>query len=70
MVQHHADDPWTRVTTAHGLQADEVISAFQKEIRRGNVENAALLAWDQDALSRQSTKGLSDRGAGHPKTLG
>ena len=31
MVQHHTADPWTRVTTAHGLPADEVISAFQKE---------------------------------------
>ncbi|MEL6270602.1 MAG: AAA family ATPase [Chloroflexota bacterium] len=53
MVQHHADDPWTRVTTAHGLQADEVISAFQKEIRRGNVENAALLACEMMVTSTE-----------------
>jgi replication-associated recombination protein RarA len=31
------------VRTAHDLPADEVISALQKEIRRGNTENAALL---------------------------
>lgn len=44
MVQHHTQDPWTRVRTLHNFQADEVISSLQKEIRRGNTENAALLA--------------------------
>jgi replication-associated recombination protein RarA len=39
-------DPWTRVRTLHDLPADEVISALQKEIRRGNMENAALLAYE------------------------
>ncbi|NMC80211.1 MAG: AAA family ATPase [Chloroflexi bacterium] len=37
-------DPWTKVRTIHDLAADEVISALQKEIRRGQTENAALLA--------------------------
>jgi len=45
-VPHHAADPWTRVRTAHDLPADEVISALQKEIRRGNTENAAMLAYE------------------------
>jgi replication-associated recombination protein RarA len=45
-VQHHQQDPWTRVRTAHDLPADEVISALQKEIRRGNTENAAILAYE------------------------
>ncbi|MEM6281444.1 MAG: AAA family ATPase, partial [Chloroflexota bacterium] len=53
MVQHHSEDPWTRVTTAHGLQADEVISAFQKEIRRGNLENAVLLACEMIVTSAE-----------------
>ena len=44
MVQHHSQDPWTRVRTLNDFQADEVISSLQKEIRRGNTENAALLA--------------------------
>jgi replication-associated recombination protein RarA len=44
MVQHHSDDPWTQVRTLNDLPADEVISALQKEIRRGHTENAALLA--------------------------
>lgn len=39
-------DYWTAVRTKHGLAADEVISALQKEIRRGQVENAALLAYE------------------------
>ena len=39
-------DPWQNVTTANGFPADHVISALQKEIRRGNTENAALLAYE------------------------
>ena len=30
----------------HDFPADEIISALQKEIRRGNTESAALLAWE------------------------
>lgn len=39
-----SQDPWTRVRTLNDFPADEVISAFQKEVRRGHTENAALLA--------------------------
>jgi len=46
MPMDAAQDPWTRVQTRHGFQADEVISALQKEIRRGHSENAALLAYE------------------------
>lgn len=45
-VPPHQQDPWTRVRTVHDLPADEVISALQKEIRRGHTENAALLAYE------------------------
>ncbi|MBI5669264.1 MAG: AAA family ATPase [Chloroflexi bacterium] len=45
-VPPHQQDPWTRVRTAHDLPADEVISSIQKEIRRGNTENAVLLAYE------------------------
>jgi replication-associated recombination protein RarA len=41
-----APDPWQRTTTANGFPADEVISALQKSIRRGLVENALLLGWE------------------------
>ncbi|MCD6355856.1 MAG: hypothetical protein J7L66_01115 [Anaerolineaceae bacterium] len=39
-------DPWVDVKTFHGFKADHVISALQKEIRRGKTENAALLAYE------------------------
>ena len=44
-------DPWVDVKTRHGFQADEVISALQKEIRRSNTENAALLAFEMATTS-------------------
>ncbi len=45
-MSHLARDPWVDVKTFNGFQADHVISALQKEIRRGNTENAALLAYE------------------------
>lgn len=42
----HDRDPWVDVKTYHGFAADQVISALQKEIRRGHTENAALLAYE------------------------
>jgi len=46
-----SQDPWVEVKTVHGFQADQVISALQKEIRRGNTENAALLAYEMVSTS-------------------
>lgn len=45
-MAHRDRDPWVDVKTFNGFQADHVISALQKEIRRGNAENAALLAYE------------------------
>ena len=45
-MSHLDRDPWVNVKTFNGFQADHVISALQKEIRRGNIENAALLAYE------------------------
>lgn len=45
-MSHLDRDPWVDVKTYHGLKADHVISALQKEIRRGHTENAALLAYE------------------------
>lgn len=44
-------DPWTTVTTRHGLPADEVISALQKAIRRGELEDAVLAAYEMYCTS-------------------
>jgi replication-associated recombination protein RarA len=45
------DDPWNKVQTAHGFSADELVSSLQKSIRRGLVENAALVAYEMFATS-------------------
>ena len=45
-MSHLDRDPWVDVKTIHGFKADHVISALQKEVRRGHTENAALLAFE------------------------
>lgn len=57
----HEEDPWTKVTTASGLAADEVISTLQKSIRRGDLENAALCAHDLATTSEELEQVLWDR---------
>ena len=52
-MSHLDRDPWVDVKTFNGFQADHVISALQKEIRRGNAENAALLAYEMLITSHQ-----------------
>ena len=69
-------DPWQRTTTERGFAADEVISALQKSIRRGLVDNALLLGWEMyvssDAMeqmlwSRLSVISVEDVGLGNPQ---
>lgn len=48
-----AHDPWVGLHTRHDLAADEVISALQKEIRRGHTENAAFLAYEMLTTSEE-----------------
>lgn len=60
-VPDHRDDPWTRVTTASGMAADEVISTLQKSIRRGEQHNAVLCAHDMAATSTELEEVLWDR---------
>ena len=50
-MSHLDRDPWVDVKTVHGFAADHVISALQKEIRRGHAENAALLAYEMISTS-------------------
>jgi replication-associated recombination protein RarA len=56
-----AYDPWVHVRTRHGLAGDEVISALQKEIRRGHAENAAMLAYEMLATSPEMEAKLWQR---------
>ena len=51
-------DPWVDVKTYHGLPADQVISALHKEIRRGNTENAVLLAYEMMITSSAIKTGV------------
>lgn len=43
MPAPHTEDPWTRVTSKRGYPADELISALQKSIRRGDLRLAVLI---------------------------
>ena len=46
-------DLCTTVRTARDFSADQVISALQKEIRRGHTENATLLACEMMSSSKE-----------------
>lgn len=59
-VQQPAD-PWQRTTTTNGLAADEVISALQKCLRRGLLDNALLLGWEMYATSPEMEDKLWSR---------
>ncbi len=68
-------DPWQKVKTYHDLPADEVISAVQKEIRRGHTDNAARLAYEMVQTSpemeaklwkRLMVISIEDVGMGNP----
>jgi replication-associated recombination protein RarA len=42
----HTEDPYTRLTSPHGIPVDQLVSVLQKDIRRGNVDNAVLAAYE------------------------
>ena len=50
-VPPHQQRSLDAARTLHDLPADEVISALQKEIRRGHTENAAMLAYEMLSTS-------------------
>ena len=54
-------DPWARVKTEHDFNADEIVSAFQKSIRRGMLENALLLAYEMYVTSAELEEHLWTR---------
>lgn len=53
MAEFMSYDPWKNITTRNGLQGDEVISALQKSIRRGNEECAVEMAYEMYITSEQ-----------------
>jgi replication-associated recombination protein RarA len=54
-------DPWQRTTTQHGFAADEVISALQKCLRRGMLDNVLLLGWEMYLTSPEMEEMLWSR---------
>lgn len=42
----HHQDPYSKLTSAHGIPVDQLVSVLQKEIRRCNVDNAVLAAYE------------------------
>jgi replication-associated recombination protein RarA len=61
MSKQPPHDKWQDLRTPHGLRGDEVISALQKEIRRGRSENAALLAHEMLLTSPEMGEKLWER---------
>lgn len=71
-------DPWQTVLTFNGYKADQIISALQKEIRRGHSENAALIAYEMVITSpaledylwqRLLVIAVEDVGLGNPQAV-
>ncbi len=49
----HEEDPWTRMTSPRGVPVDQLVSVLQKEIRRGNVDNAVVAAYEMLSTSEE-----------------
>jgi replication-associated recombination protein RarA len=54
-------DPWQKVSTYHGVPADEVISGLQKCLRRGLKEKALLIAYEMYISSAELEEMLWSR---------
>lgn len=54
-------DPWSNLVTRSGLPGDQVVSALQKSIRRGNVENASTFAYEMYITSPEMENKLWQR---------
>jgi replication-associated recombination protein RarA len=47
----HVQDPYARMKSPRGVAVDQLVSVLQKEIRRSNVDNAVLAAYEMHATS-------------------
>ena len=57
----HAEDPYTRLTSPRSIPVDQLVSVLQKEIRRGNVDNAVLAAYEMLTTSPEVAEHLWHR---------
>jgi hypothetical protein len=57
----HIEDPYSRLTSPHGIPVDQLVSALQKDIRRSNVDNAVLAAYEMLTTSPEVAEHLWHR---------
>lgn len=48
---HYTEDPYSQIVSPHGIAVDDLVSVLQKEIRRSNVDNAVLAAYELHTTS-------------------
>lgn len=48
---HFTEDPYSQILSPHGIPVDDLVSVLQKEIRRSNVDNAVLAAYEMYTTS-------------------
>lgn len=53
-----AEDPFTRMLSPRGVPVDQLVSVLQKEIRRSNVDNAVLAAYEMHTTSPEVARHL------------
>lgn len=54
----HQEDLFTRLTSPCGIPVDQLVSVLQKEIRRSNVDNAVLAAYEMLSTSEEVAEHL------------
>jgi hypothetical protein len=54
----HHEDPYSRLTSPRGIPVDQLVSVLQKEIRRSNVDNAVLAAYEMLSTSAEVAEHL------------
>ena len=55
---NHEEDPYSRLVSPRGIPVDQLVSVLQKEIRRGNVDNAVLAAYEMLSTSDEVAEHL------------
>ncbi|MEG1304450.1 MAG: hypothetical protein RSD19_02575, partial [Oscillospiraceae bacterium] len=53
MSEFMSYDPWVNITSRNGIPGDELVSALQKSIRKGNEEIACRAAYEMYITSEQ-----------------
>jgi hypothetical protein len=54
----HQQDPYSRLTSPRGIPVDQLVSVLQKDIRRGNTDNAVLAAYEMLSTSAEVAEHL------------